>query len=154
MELKIRYIFLLVLIALSVSSCSDVKGPVTVFQKYEITHIGMNKTDLAFLFDVENPNDIPIGIKDVNYSIALDGNNFMCGTHEGFSLQAREKKSVKIPIELIYSQMIGPAANVARKFIMRDNSIKYKLEGQASIVDNVGFSSKVPLYADGEIKLF
>jgi len=142
------------LIALSASSCTDVQGPVTVFQKYEITHIGMSKTDLAFLFDIENPNDIPIGIKDVNYSIALDGNNFMSGTHEGFSLQAREKKSVKIPIEIIYSRMIGPAANVARKFIMRDSSIKYKLEGQALIVDNVGFSSRVPLYADGEIKLF
>ena len=114
----------------------------------------MNKTDLAFLFDIENPNDIPIGIKDVNYSVSLDGNNFMTGTYEGFSMQAREKKSVKIPIEIIYSRMIGPAANVARKFIMRDSSIKYKLEGQALIVDNVGFSSRVPLHADCEIKLF
>jgi len=154
MQLKIRYLFLLIMIAFSVSSCTDVQGPVTVFNKYEINHIGLNKADLTFLFDVENPNDIPIGIKDVKYSIALDGNSFLCGTHEGFSLQAREKKSVKIPIEIIYSQMIGPAANVARKFIMRDNCIKYAFEGQALIVDNVGFSSRVPIHADGEIKLF
>jgi len=154
MKLKIRYIFLLVLVALSVSSCTDVQGPITVFNKYEINHIGMKNADLSFLFDVENPNDIPIGIKDINYSIALDGNNLMSGTYEGFSMQAREKKSVKIPIEINYSQLIGPAANVVRKFIMRDNSIKYKLEGQALIVDNVGFSSRVPLHADGEIKFF
>jgi LEA14-like dessication related protein len=154
MQVKIRCLFLLILVALSVSSCTDVQGPVTVFNKYEINHIGLNKADLAFLFDIENPNNIPIGIKDVNYSISLDGNSFMTGTYEGFSLQAKEKKSVRIPIELIYSRMIGPAANVARKFIMRDSCIKYALDGQALIVDNVGFSSKVPLHADGEIKLF
>jgi len=154
MKQKIGSLMLLLLMAISVSSCTDVQGPITVFNKYEISHIGLKNADLSFLFDVENPNDIPIGIKDINYSVSLDGNNLMSGTYEGFSMQAREKKSVKIPIEIIYSRMIGPAANVARKFIMRNSSIKYELEGQALIVDNVGFSSRVPLHADGEIKLF
>jgi LEA14-like dessication related protein len=136
------------------SSCTNIKAPVTVFQKYEITHIGMTKADIAFLFDVENPNDIPLGVKDINYSIALDGSSTLTGTYEGFSIQAKEKKSVKIPVVINYAQMMGPAANIARKFIVRDNSIKYKLEGQALIVDNVGFSSRVPFNADGEIKFF
>ena len=145
---------LLLLALLTICSCTPLKAPTAQFQKYEITNISFNKADLAFLFDVENPNATPISIKDINYSLSLDGSNVVSGTHEGFSLQAKEKISVKIPIEIKFVQLVGEAGNLAKKFILRDNNIKYCLDGQASIFDNVGFSARVPFTADGEIKFF
>lgn len=134
-------------------SCTNIQAPNTQFKKYEVTQVSLTKANLAFLFDVENPNSIPIGIKDINYSVALDGNSIVSGTHEGFSMQAKEKISIMVPVEVNYSQLIGKTFALAKKFLMKD-SIAYKLEGQVSIVDNVGFSARVPFEANGEIKFF
>jgi len=147
-------VILLLFLMILACSCTNIKAPNTSFSKYEITQIGLTKADIAFLFDIENPNNIPIGFKDINYTIELDGKGFLSGTYEGFSMQAKEKKCVSIPVEVNYSLLLAGAANVVKKFIMKDDSIKYKLEGQASIVDNVGFSARVPFNADGEIKFF
>jgi LEA14-like dessication related protein len=140
--------------AITMSSCTNIKAPVSQFNRYEINSIGLSTAALTFYFDIENPNDIPIGIRDINYSIALDGNHVVKGTDSGFNVQAREKKTVKFPVEISYSDLLGPAFNVARKFITRDGSIKYKIDGDLKVVDNVGFSSVVPISVDGNLNLY
>jgi len=152
MRLKI----LLILFALLIfaSSCTNIQAPTSQFKKYEISRIGFSSASLIFYFDVENPNSIPIGIKDIDYKLALDESDVASGISEGFDLQAKEKKMVKFPIEISYSDLFGQAINVAKKFISRTGSIKYKIDGSLSIVDNIGISAKVPLEAQGEIELF
>ena len=151
---KRSIIFLLLLMAALLSSCANIKAPISQFNKYEIKNIGFTKADLIFSFDVENPNDIPIGIRDIAYQLALDGSNVVTGTNEGFTLYPKEKKIVSFPVEVAYNKLIGQAMNIAKKFIMRNGNIKYKIDGELSVVDNVGFSARVPLNAEGEMKLF
>jgi len=141
-------------LVLLLSSCTNIKAPVSQFNKYEIINVDFAKADLMFFFDIENPNDIPIGIKDINYNVALDGNNIVSGTNEGFSIQAREKKTVNFPVEISYIKLLGHATNLVKKFITRTGNVQYKIDGQLSIIDNVGFSARVPLNAEGELKLF
>jgi len=150
-----RIIWLLILIVpLIASSCASIKSPISQFNKYEINSIGLSKASLTFYFDVENPNDIPMGIKDINYSVALDGESVFAGTDGGFDIQAREKKTVKFPVEISYSNLMGQAFNVAKKFMTREGSVKYRIDGDLKVVDNVGFVSQVPINAEGDIKLF
>jgi len=145
---------LLLFIVLLLSSCSGIKAPVSQFNKYELKQIGLSKAILVFYFDIENPNDIPLGIKDINYSVQLDGNKVVTGTNEGFSMSGREKKLVQFPVELSYTDLARQALNLAKKFIMRNGNVQYKIDGQLSIIDNIGMSARVPLLAEGEIKLF
>lgn len=151
---EFRNCILLALLAVCLCSCTNIKAPTAQFREYEITKIGLTKADLLFKFDVENSNNIPLGIKDINYSIVLDGSSFLSGSNEGFSLQAKEKRAIKIPVELNYAQLIGNAMNIVKKFVTRSGTVKYKLEGQLSVVDNVGFSQRVPINSEGEIILF
>jgi LEA14-like dessication related protein len=144
----------LLLLALFMSSCTDIKAPISTFNRFEISNVGLSKADLVFVFDVENPNDIPLGIKDITYNIALDGNHITNGTSEGFHMNAKEKTTVRLPIELIYADLLGTASNLAHKFIMRDGTVTYKIGGEITVVDNIGFSARVPLDSEGQIKLF
>ena len=106
------------------------------------------------MFDIENPNSIPLSIKDINYNLELNGSGFVYGTYEGFSISAKEKKTVGIPVQVRYSDLVGQAVKIAQKFITRSGNISYRLEGNLSLVDNIGISAKVPIAAEGEIKFF
>jgi LEA14-like dessication related protein len=152
--MKIKLIFLLILVCVIGTSCTPLKPPVSVFNKYEIEGITFAKADILFYFDIENPNDIPLGIKDITYSVDLDGSNVTMGTYEGFQLNGRDKKLVVFPVELTYAKLMGQAINLAKKFITRDGNVKYSVKGELSVVDNIGMSAKVPLAAEGDIKLF
>ena len=146
-------VLVLAAIALFVSSC-NFEAPKTSFKRYELRHIGVTKADLAFIFDIENTNDIPISVTDIDYSVDLDGSNVTSGSSEGFSLNGRETKESAFPVELSYAKLIGPASGIVQKFIARSGSVSYRITGELTIRDNIGTSARVPLDAEGEIKLF
>jgi LEA14-like dessication related protein len=135
-------------------SCTDLKAPVSTFKTYEIKNISFSKTDLALIFNVENPNEIPITLKDITYNIALDGSRVTSGTSEGFSLEAKGTKVVSFPVELVYADLAGTAGNLAQKFLNRNGDVAYKIDGAVSVSDVIGFSARVPLNAEGKITLF
>jgi LEA14-like dessication related protein len=149
-----RYLIALILCIVLICGCSPIKAPTSQFNKYEIKSVNLTNADLIFYFDIENPNDIPLGIKDINYSVDLDGSNVVEGNYDGFDIQGKEKKMISLPIKIEYAKLAGQAFGLAKKFITRTGSIKYKIAGDLDIVDNVGFSSNVPLGAEGEINLF
>lgn len=143
----------LILLVMLMPSC-DFDSPKVTFNRYDIKHIGITKADLVFIFNVENPNNVPLSVSDISYSVALDGNNVTSGSSEGFSLNGRETKESEFPVELEYAQLIGPAAGLVQKFIARNGTVKYSITGDLTIKDNIGTSARVPLDAEGEIKLF
>ena len=143
----------LVFLAMSLSSCKF-EAPRTTFKRYEIKHVGISRTDLSFIFDVENPNDIPIRVSDISYAVDLDGNPVTSGSSEGFSLNGRETKESEFPIVISYADLLGPATGLAQKFITRNGTVEYKIYGELTIRDNIGTSARVPLDAEGVIKLF
>jgi LEA14-like dessication related protein len=144
----------ILLLAVFLCSCAPIEPPAVNFQKYELKSVGLTKSDVVFLFDVENPNNLPLGFKEISYSVKLDGSELAVGTFEGFDLSAQEKKTISIPVEVVYSKLVGQAANIALKFIKKE-SIKYAVEGEIKIRDNfTGFSTGVPLKAEGELKFF
>jgi LEA14-like dessication related protein len=134
-------------------SCTSFKPPVTTFSKYEISGIGFTSAEVTFFFDVDNPNDIPISIKDIHYSVFLDDANILNGTDEGFSISPQETKLVKFPIKVEYSKLIGPAMGVAQKFLFRSGSVQYHITGDLDVFDNIGYSVNAPIDAKGELIL-
>lgn len=144
----------MVLIALFAASCVNLQAPVTEYKKYEIKNISLTKADIVFVFDIDNPNSIPLSIRDIDYNLQLNGSGFVSGTFEGFSLNAKEKKTVSIPVQIKYADLVGQAVKVAQKFISRSGNITYRLDGNLLISDNVGTSAKVPIAAEGEIKFY
>jgi LEA14-like dessication related protein len=144
----------ILLLAVFLCSCAPIEPPAVNFQKYELKSVGLTKSDVVFLFDVENPNNLPLGFKEISYSVKLDGSELAVGTFEGFDLSAQEKKTISIPVEVVYSKLVGQAANIAVKFIKKEN-IKYAVEGELKVRDNfMGFTAGVPLKAEGELKFY
>ncbi len=147
-------VLLILGLALFAASCTPIDPPTATFDHYDIKGIGLTRSDIEFYFNVENPNTVPLGLKEITYDIALDGAELVSGTIEGFDLNAREKKMVAIPIQIVYASMAGQAANIAVKFIKRE-MIKYSIKGELTVTDRtVNFSVKAPLQAEGELKLF
>ncbi len=149
-----RNAVLIFLLAVFLSSCAPINPPTVNFQKYEVKGVGLTQSDVAFLFEVENPNNLPLGFKEISYSVKLDGSELVAGTFEGFDLSAKEKKTISIPVQVVYSKLAGQAANLAVKFIKKE-SIKYAVEGELKVRDNfTGFCAGAPLKAEGELKFF
>jgi LEA14-like dessication related protein len=145
-----KLLFILI-IPILLCSCVEIKAPEMVFQKYEVSNIQMSKADINFIFDVENPNDIPIGINVIEYSLLLDGNHMLLGTSEGFSIKAKDKTQVKFPVEIKYAELAGQAANIAKKFLTKE-PIDYKMDGKLSVNNYIGSSVDVPFEAAGKIE--
>lgn len=142
------------LLAVFLCSCAPINPPVVTFQKYEVKGVGLTQSDVVFVFDVENPNSLPLGFKEIYYSVKLDGSELVAGTFEGFDLNAKEKKTVSLPVRVVYAKLAGQAANVAVKFIKKE-IIKYTVEGELKVRDNfTGFCANAPLKAEGELKFF
>ncbi len=147
-----RIYALIFALAVFLSSCAPIEPPAVNFQKYELRSVGLTSSEVAFDFDVENSNNLPLGFKEISYSVKLDGSEIATGTFEGFDLSAKEKKTVSIPVRVVYSKLLGSAANIAFKF-MKKESIKYAVDGELKISDNfMGFTANAPLKAEGELK--
>ena len=140
------------LLLLLCSSCVDVKPPITTFKKYEVKKINLVSATFHFIFDIENPNDIPLDIKSIEYILYIEGNHFLNGESEGFSLLAKEEKEIFIPIEISYLGVLESVAEIARKLIIGNKKLMYKLEGNL-VIESLGASAKVPLNAQGELVL-
>lgn len=146
-----RALVFILVVPILLCSCVDIKAPEMVFQKYEISNIGLSKAGINFIFNVENPNDIPIGINDIEYSLLLDGNHILSGSSEAFSIKAKDRTQVKLPVEIQYAELIGQAAELAKKFLAKE-SINFKIDGKLSVNNYIGSSVDVPFEAAGKIK--
>lgn len=149
---KYYQIVICFLLLILCGSCVNVKPPITTFKKYDVSHINLVSANFDFIFDVENPNDIPLNIKSIEYVFYLEGKDVLNGTSKGFDLNARDKKEVLIPIEISYLGALESVAEIAKSLIIGNKKMAYKLEGNL-IVESLGTSVRVPLKSEGELSL-
>lgn len=145
-----KLVFILV-IPILLCSCVEIKAPEMVFQKYEVSNIGLSKAGINLIFNVENPNEIPIGIDVIEYSVSLNGNHILSGTSEGFSVKAKDRTQVKFPVEIRYAELMGQAADLAKKFLTKE-PINYRIDGKLSVNNYIGSSVNVPFDSAGKIE--
>ncbi|MFC1560064.1 LEA type 2 family protein [Candidatus Margulisiibacteriota bacterium] len=134
------------------TSCVNVVPPVTTFKRYEVAKINLVSADFNFIFDIKNPNDIPLNVKDIEYTFKLEGTHVLGGKSKGFELHAKETKEILIPIRISYLGALESVTMLVKKLIIGNKKLKYKLEGYL-VIESLGATAKTPLYAAGELTL-
>lgn len=141
-----------VVLSTMIISCVPVKAPVTSFKKYEVRNVNLTSSEFDFIFETENPNDIPLDIKDVEYKLYLEGSEFFSGKSAGFNLSAKDKKLVTIPITINYMSALRSVASAATSLISGSKKLKYKIEGNL-VIESLGASARTPFGAEGDLIL-
>lgn len=149
---KLHWIILTAVLLVFCGSCVNLKPPVTTFRKYEVKKVNLTSAEFNFIFDTENPNDIPLDVKSIEYRFYIEGHEFMNGRSDGFNLNAKDKKEIRIPINIKYLGMLNSVAEAAKALISGNKKIKYKLEGDL-VIESLGASARTPLAAQGELTL-
>jgi len=134
------------------SSCVNVKPVDTRFTRYEVKEVNFVSATFDFIFNVDNPNDIPLNVKKIEYNLYLEEKSFVKGESKGFDLGAKENKEISIPVKLSYLDTIDSLATVVKNLLLGSKKVAYRFEGDL-VVESLGASAKVPLRSQGELSL-
>lgn len=99
---------------------------------------------IVLVFDVENPNDKEIAVKEIGYTVYVGGKHLTTAkTDREISIPAKQIKGVEVPLPIKYKDLF---ANISE--ILSAGQLKYKVQGDAK------FSIlSVPFAKEGSVEL-
>lgn len=127
----------LLLLVFSLGGCasmpdSPVSSPTVQLKNVQVVGLGFKGQTFLLSFDVENPNAFPLPIRNIDYGVKLDGQQFASGqTTSEFTVPANGDSSFAISVDLNLLQ-----TSPQLLFIVRDGArsdIRYELEGRLGV---------------------
>lgn len=101
---------LLIAVALSATGCEALSEftPKVHFDRLDVNAIDFQHADVDFVFRVDNPNPIEVGLADYSYDLSLEEVPFLQGTQEeGFQLAANGSSELGLPLDLGWSDIFA-----------------------------------------------
>lgn len=144
---SIRILVGLVALA-TLSSCAtlekQIKAPEVSISDARIVNMSLADVQLAFDFDVRNPNPIGLSMHGLSYDLAIQDRPLFHGTMTSrLQIGANKTSHLTLPFTLRYEDVLGTL------LALRDNNeLRYKISGQA----NLGIV-KVPYSHAGSVSL-
>src|SRR5688572_3152229 len=88
-------------------ACSAVERPTASFRSAEVGGLSPEGFTLNFGFDVENPNDFDLPIRNADYALSFGGVTVIDdqATPSG-ELRARERTNVTVPVRLSFDDLL------------------------------------------------
>lgn len=128
------------------------KKPTIVYNRVDVKNVTMEKTNVDFVFIVDNPN--PFGIENVyaDYELFLKGNSTATGKDMKFTIPGNGKSELKLPLEIKYLKVFKSAEELTKTILGGAKTIPFKLEIKFKI-DLKGIKFVIPITAHGEIPL-
>ena len=139
---------ILLLVALLVSGCSSlqkyVRQPEVRFQDLRIVSASLLQSEVAFEFQVNNPNPVGLPVRGLRYQLDIDGQKFLSGTaHEGLEVPARGSGVLRLPVTLEHARIVPGLGALAKQ-----KQIAWALHGE------IDFGLvRVPVRATGQFRL-
>lgn len=96
---------LLPLALLLTTGCEELQPflPTVQFQRLDVQDISFERIDTDFVFEIDNPNPISIGLSSFSYDLALEDVDLLQGDNEdGFRLQAEDSSELSLPVGLTW----------------------------------------------------
>lgn len=90
-------------ILVGLSACSELEAfiPDVNFQRMEVDAIDFDGIDAQFVFSVDNPNPIRVGLSSFSYDFGLEGIDLFDGNNDdGFQLEAIGSSELALPMSL------------------------------------------------------
>ncbi|HLU06406.1 MAG TPA: LEA type 2 family protein [Woeseiaceae bacterium] len=147
-----RYIILCAaaLLASCATSRIAVQPPEVVLTGVQVRDIGISGQTFLLGFAVSNPNPFPLPVKNIRYTVMLDGQKFAGGeTQSDFVVSARGDGEFSIGVEMDLLQSVSQLSTLFRGGL-RD-TIEYDLDGTLAV--DIPFARPVPFSSSGVIKV-
>jgi len=128
------------------------KKPTIVYDHVDVKKVTMEKTDVEFVFIVDNPNTF--GIDDVlaDYELFLKGNSTATGKDMKFTIPANGKSELKLPMEINYVHVFKSAEELTKAVLGGAKTIPFRLDITFKI-DLKVTKFDIPITAEGELPL-
>ncbi len=80
--------------------------PKVTFERLDVNDINFEHADVDFVFAVDNPNPIDVGLADFSYALALEEVPFLEGDNgQGFQLEANGTSELGLPLDIAFAQV-------------------------------------------------
>ena len=113
-------------------------------RNFEITGLSLAGVEGIVTLDVENPNETKLSAKELNYAVAVAGNELVAGqSTDNISIPALGTDTVELPVEMSFAKLIE-----AFPKIMKSGLANYVITGNIK----TNFAT-VPFTKKGEFKL-
>ena len=154
---KIAFLFLLCTVSmvyaqLPKGKLSPPKKPTIVFDSVEIKSVTMEKTDVVFVYIVDNPNSFAIDNVLADYELFLKGNSTAVGKDVKFTIPASSKSKLNLPLEINYVHVFKSAEELTKAILGGAKTIPFQLDITFKI-DLKGLKFKIPISTKGELPL-
>ena len=143
-----RWISVVGLVVLCVGCSGLAKKPIVEpkiqVHAFEVTGLSFAGIEGLVTLDVENPNESKLSAKELNYALAVAGNELVAGqSTENISIPAHGMDTIELPVELSFAKLID-----AFPKIMKSGLANYVITGNIK----TNFAT-VPFTKKGEFKL-
>jgi LEA14-like dessication related protein len=143
-----------VILTLTLNGCGSVlkevlKEPEVSVGEFKLVKVGLINQTFSLQLIVTNPNQIPLPIKNFNYTIYLAGDEFASGnTSEPFSIPARGSENIELTVKLNLLRSSSHLINIIKS---GSQEIDYQLNGNIGI--DMPLMGSVPINKVGSLTL-
>ncbi len=123
-----------------------VKDPQIKLERVDVRETNLRGANLAFILEVENPNDYEIKVDQVDYKVFL-GEDFFAEakTPKPVTVPANKKQQVELPLPIEYSKVLS-----GLKGLLLGEKVSYRVEGKVKLAF-LGLS--IPFDEKGQLDL-
>lgn len=126
--------------------------PTIVYDRVDIKSVTMEKTEIEFVYIVDNPNSVGIDGVLADYELFLKGNSTAVGKDMKFTIPAGGKSELKLPLEINYVNVFKSAADLTKAVLGGEKTIPFKMDILFKIDWKV-LKFNVPITAEGSLPL-
>ena len=134
------------------SLSSNLKKPEITYDRFEVKRIAPDKTEVEFIFILNNPN--PLGLDNISadYELFLKGQSTAQSKDVKLSVKPNSKSEIRLPAEINYIKAFKSAEILTEAVIRGQKSIPFTLNAVFKI--DVKLSTfKIPVTAKGDLPL-
>ena len=127
-----------------------VQPPEVLLTGVKVRDIGISGQTFLLGFSVSNPNPFPLPVKNIRYTVMLDGQEFAGGeTQSNFVVSARGDGEFSIGVQMDLLQSVSQLSTLFRGGV-RD-TLEYDLKGSLAV--DIPFSRPIPFSSSGVIRI-
>lgn len=120
--------------------------PELTFRDMRLTGWSLDKVDLELVYELHNPYDVPLKLKEVAYQLEVEGRRLLSGApKEGVSVKAKSRQLLRFPATVHFLDVIPVATKLFTK-----ETLGYRASGRIGVDTPLGVVG-LPLSHSGDI---
>jgi len=148
--LPLAAVLLFLLFAAGCSTVQRIMGyqePDVRYTDMSVERISLEKIDLKFHFEIDNPNRVGVTLEEYAYSLLINEYDFLSGSHrEQLEIASRGSGTVALPLSLSYREVYQSVSSVARA-----DSFSYRLNTEVGVNIPVYGKAMIPVTVEGSL---